>query len=198
LIQEKESQAKSLAGKQVRYDEFMSACQNAIADKNWELARSSCGAASELLPEEQLPKSRLSEIDQLEKNHQVGLAQIEFELAVSKADDAFLRKNYEKALSFYDKALGFKPDNVHCMARKIKIHEILNAPEEVKEEEKLAERKVEEETKDEGNAKITIRKVTVGEKVDVYKKVIYSWGGKYYFLNDQPVTELVWTRETAQ
>jgi len=53
-----------------------------------------------------------------------------------------------------------------------------------------------EENYDEGNAKVTIRKVTIGDRTEIYKRVVHSWGGKYYFFNDLPISELIWNRDS--
>ena len=60
------------------------------------------------------------------------------------------------------------------------------------------ERRIVEEQYDEGRSKVTIRKVIIGENVDVYKRVVHTWGGKYYFLNDRPISEFVWMKETTK
>ena len=46
-------------------------------------------------------------------------------------------------------------------------------------EEEENKRRVIEETFDEGRTKVTIRKVSIGGREQVYKRVVHSWGGKY-------------------
>ena len=65
-------------------------------------------------------------------------------------------------------------------------------------EEEDNKRRVIEETFDEGRTKVTIKRVTIAGREQVYKRVVHSWGGKYYFLDEQPITELVWNRETVK
>jgi len=48
-----------------------------------------------------------------------------------------------------------------------------------------------------GEKMVIERTVRIGNKVDVYKKVI-SQTGIYYFRNDRSITEVTWTRETIE
>lgn len=169
-----------------------------VVDKDWANARISFESALALFPDELIPAARLKEIDALEEKEQQELLSTKFNQLVNAADQAFLVKDYEAALNSYNSALELFPENGHCLARKEKIFELLNKQEELTVVEKDMTRRVEEENFEEGNAKVTIRKVSVGSKVDVYKRVVHSWGGKYYFLNDQPIPELVWSRDTAE
>ncbi|MFQ5334623.1 MAG: hypothetical protein ACE5DN_00970 [Flavobacteriales bacterium] len=49
----------------------------------------------------------------------------------------------------------------------------------------------------EGSQTILKRIVVAGNKGYEYKRVVHSWGGRFYFKNGHPITELVWQKETA-
>ncbi|NUM51529.1 MAG: hypothetical protein HUU48_10495 [Flavobacteriales bacterium] len=55
---------------------------------------------------------------------------------------------------------------------------------------------VSEETVEEGNALILKRYVVKGDRVDVYQKIYYKWGGVFYTKNGYNITEALWKTET--
>jgi len=55
---------------------------------------------------------------------------------------------------------------------------------------------VTEETSEEGNALILKRYVVKGDRVDVYQKIYYKWGGVFYTKNGYNITEALWKTET--
>lgn len=55
---------------------------------------------------------------------------------------------------------------------------------------------VSEETVEDGNAIILRRTVVRGEKIDVYQKIYYKWGGIFFTKNGYNVTEALWNTET--
>lgn len=184
--------------RRTQYNQHVHEGDQAILDKQWDKAREAYRAALALYSEEPFPKARLGEIDELERKDREEQARNAYEALIAEADQAFLKKDYESALVSYERALQAVPNDPHASTRIGKINELLagqNTTETAAEE--IAEKKITEETFEEGRSKITIRKVTFGDKVDVYKRVEHSWGGKYYFLNDRPISELVWTRETS-
>jgi tetratricopeptide (TPR) repeat protein len=179
------------------YNNHLSAGDKAVMDKDWAAARSSFAAALGIYPDEVIPASRLKEIDGLEQKETDERLDAQFSSLVSKADQDFLKRNYAEAKAQYQEALSLKAGNSHCELRLKKIDEILAGKETETIAKEAATRSVTEENFQEGNAKVTIRTVVVGEKTDKYKRVIHSWGGKYYFLNDQPISELLWNTDTT-
>ncbi len=47
-----------------------------------------------------------------------------------------------------------------------------------------------------GNKQITTRYVVIGNHGDEYKMIQHSWGGKFFFKNEQQITELLYNKET--
>ncbi|MDA7744852.1 hypothetical protein N8911_02010, partial [bacterium] len=115
--------------------------------------------------------------------------------AIKEADALFISKDLDESLAKYQEALTYQ-DDPHSNARILKIKELQNVKPEEITSEKDSERLVTEESYKEGNAQVTIRNVSIGGKTDTYKRVVHSWGGKYYFLNDQPISELVWSKNS--
>lgn len=55
-----------------------------------------------------------------------------------------------------------------------------------------------EETTEEGNAVILKRIKVTGKHVDVYEKIFYKWGGKFYTKNGYNITETLWNLESIE
>lgn len=202
LIAEKEalaSKESEMATQRARYDAFMRTGNQAMVTKDYKVARESFNGALGILPNEEIPASKLRMIDDLEKQAREQRLKAEYNAAVAIADKFFLEKNYESALEKYKEALTILPGQSHAQERINKCNEMIAELSRVEAtEESDNKRRVIEETFDEGRTKVTIRRVIVGGREQVYKRVVHSWGGKYYFLDEQPITELVWSRETVK
>lgn len=202
LIAQKEAKEKEEATKanlMAEYNEFMRTGNEAMVSKNYKVARESYNAALGVFPNEALPKSKLSMIDELESKEEQARIKEEYNAAILIADKFFLDKNYEEAKLKYEEALGILPGQSHAQERLQKCGDMIAELSKVAAtEEEDNKRRVIEETFDEGRTKVTIRRVIVAGREQTYKRVVHSWGGKYYFLDEQPITELVWSRETAK
>ena len=79
--------------------------------------------ASKLFPSESLPKQRITEIDkliidQLEKENKS-----KYDSYISKADQSFTDKNYDKSISFFRKAISVLPDETYPKEQIKKVSE---------------------------------------------------------------------------
>ncbi len=194
-IADKEAEEAEL---KARYDELMKKGDAATANKEWNDARKAYQDALKILPNEKIPSERLLEIDNLEAREAEMIRKQSFDDLVAEADKVFLQKELEQARDLYNKSLEYFPNAQHPKERIARIDKILEElSEKYTEEERKLEKTIVEETYMEGNRKVTVRKVTIGDKEEIYKRVVHPWGGKYYFLNDRPISELVWTRETT-
>ena len=170
-----------------------------MTEKRWNDARKAFTDALEIYPNEEVPTARLKEIDDLEEKEKQEELDAEIARLTQLADKFFMTKEFDSAQKNYESVLNSDPSNKHAQVRLEKIKEIIEASQEiVSKDEKRVDRVVKEEKFKEGNADVTIRTVTEGQKVDVYKRVVHSWGGKYFFLNEQPISELVWNRDSAE
>jgi tetratricopeptide (TPR) repeat protein len=184
--------------KKDKYDQLIAQGDKAFASKDWDIASSKYSSAQAVFSSEPYPSSRLKEIKRLKAEFEEAQKKERYEQAITKADQFFQNKQYESAKSSYQKALSFYAEESYPSERLNTIEKIL-ADLDQDEREKVIdkERKIIEEQYDEGRSKITLRRVIVGETEDVYKRVIHSWGGKYFFLNDRPISEFIWNKETA-
>ena len=195
ILLEMKNNSKAEETKLIDYNNLLSIGDDAVAAKQWKDARKAFKDALVIFPNEKIPAARLEEIDQLEANEQEEARLKLFYDAIKEADALFIAKDLDESLAKYQEALTYQ-DDPHSNARILKIKELQNVKPEEITSEKDSERLVTEESYKEGNAQVTIRNVSIGGKTDTYKRVVHSWGGKYYFLNDQPISELVWSKNS--
>ncbi|MEZ4721851.1 MAG: hypothetical protein R2813_08260, partial [Flavobacteriales bacterium] len=86
LLKEKKFAADLEAKKRTEYNNALAEGNNAIHDKDWEKAKTAFRRASSVLPDEQLPKDKLKEVDDLEARHKQELIDAEFRQLLSDAD----------------------------------------------------------------------------------------------------------------
>lgn len=183
---------------QKRYDDAMRDGDKAMTSQNWEEARKAYQEALTVFPDSKIPRDKLLEIGNLEDREEEMVRKAAYDDLIAQADQTYLEQNFEDARDIYTKSLSFFPNATHPKERIARIGKILEElNEKYTEEERKLEKTIVEESFMEGNREITIRTVTIGDKEQVYKRVIHPWGGKYYFLDNTAVSELVWTRETT-
>ncbi|MEQ9188881.1 MAG: hypothetical protein RLP15_14200 [Cryomorphaceae bacterium] len=198
-LEELNRKAANERAKRDKYDELLKLGNEQISIREYANAKSNFTEASTLFPDEEIPRRKLELIEDLITRERIAQVQQEYQVALSKADRAFASKEYESAIPLYEDAQRIKPDESYPKERIAKINELLiDIANKAKQAEEDNRKRVIEETFDEGRTKVTIRRVIVDGKEDVYKRVVHAWGGKYYFLNEMPITELVWSRETAK
>ena len=195
ILQKMKETADAEEAQRKAYNDLLSKGDKAVIEKRWDDARTAFKEALEIYPNEKIPTSRLSEIDELEERQREERTTKEFNSLVKEADELFLNQSWDEAEAKYKSALELR-DDAHSKSRLAKINELRERNTEETVVESEVKRNVSEENFKEGNAQVTVRTVTEGEKVDIYKRVVHSWGGKYYFLNDQPISELVWNRDS--
>ena len=195
LFAEMKNASEAEEMQRLKYNDLLKTGDQAVVSGDWNQARDAFRNALEIYPAEKVPASRLKEIDQLESNEKEDEMRQLFNETIEIADALFLSKDLDAALEKYNEALTLK-DDPHANARVAKIKELKDSKPDDTIEKTTEKRQVTEETFKEGNAQVTIRTISVGSRVDIYKRVVHSWGGKYYFLNDQPIPELIWNRDS--
>jgi tetratricopeptide (TPR) repeat protein len=185
--------------KRENFNKLVKEGNEALLSKDLVVAKDKFLMAQELFPEDPTPKDKLKIIEDLERERKVQEEKAAFDQIVAEADKAFLEKNWDAALSKYESALNLNSSSGYVQDRAKKCRELIAQRDKTPEVTEVdSHRRVVEETYDEGRTKVTVRRVIVDGKELVYKRVVHSWGGKYYFLDDQPITELVWNRETVK
>lgn len=198
-IAEQRAAQESEEQKRWQYETFLRNGNENIANREYGTAKLNFEEARKLYPDEDIPQRKLELIVDLMERERVNQIQQAYQEALSKADRAFASEEYEEAIPLYEAAQKIKPEEPYPTQRINKINQTLvDLANAAKQAEEDSRKRVIEETYDEGRTKVTVRRVIVHGKEDVYKRVVHSWGGKYYFLNEQPITELVWNRETAK
>lgn len=89
----------------------------------------------------------------------------------------------------YTKIRNVKPDDVYVGELK---------PSENLELSNKYPQGISEETTEEGNAVILRRIKVTGKHADVYEKIFYKWGGKFYTKNGYNITETLWNLESIE
>lgn len=199
LIEQRLADSKAEKEKKDKYQKFIKAGDDAIASQQWDLATNSYNSALSVFSSEEYPRNQLKEVARLKTQFEEEDKKAMFDKIVGEADQFFLNKQYESAKTNYQKALSYYSDAKYPIERLNTIEKILAELDQDEREEVInVEKKIIEEQFDEGRSKVTIRRVIVGETEDVYKRVIHSWGGRYFFLNDRPISEFVWNKETTK
>jgi tetratricopeptide (TPR) repeat protein len=171
----------------------------AMTQGSFEEARQKFQEADRLIPSDPTPKDKLTQLEGLIKEAERKEQKAAFDEVVAKADKAFISDELDQALRLYRDALAINNASTHVQERITKCQELITERDSVQNvAEEDSHRRVIEETYDEGRTKVTVRRVIKDGKEEIYKRVVHSWGGRYYFLDDQPITELVWNRETAK
>lgn len=198
LIEQRVENSKTEKEKRDKYQKFIKAGDDAIASQQWDLATNSFNSALGVFSSEEYPRNQLKEVSRLKAQFEEEDKKAMFDKIVGEADEFFMNKQYESAKSNYQKALSYYSEAKYPIERLNTIEKILAELDQNEREEVInVEKKIIEEQFDEGRSKVTIRRVIVGETEDVYKRVVHSWGGRYFFLNDRPISEFVWNKETT-
>ncbi|MEX2595740.1 MAG: hypothetical protein WEC59_02335 [Salibacteraceae bacterium] len=198
LAQERKNE-EALKEKRNEFNALITQGNQFVTQGQLEDARNSFVKAAKLFTEDPLPAEKLALVDRLERERMEKSEEDRFNNLVSEANDLYKKSNYYTALEKYEEAFEMNKSSAVVSEQINRIKKIIA---ELEAEEEVAEvdskRRVIEETYDEGRTKVTVRRVFFNGKEEVYKRVIHSWGGKYYFLDNQPISELVWNRETAK
>ena len=117
LAKAKELKAKvdAAAGKQKQYDDLISKANGEFGSEKWEDAKSTYNEALGILPNEQLPKDKIAEIEAKLKELADAEAaekakQKKYDDLIAKASGEYSSDKLEQAKSTYNEALGVFPD----------------------------------------------------------------------------------------
>ncbi|MCL1822201.1 MAG: hypothetical protein FWG22_05195, partial [Prolixibacteraceae bacterium] len=111
-----------------KYDEIIAQADNAFADKQWESSKKQYQEALKILPAEPYPVEQIARIDgELQQIAQTAQQQASFEAAMRSGDTSFTRKEYAKALDFYQTALSIIPDEPKALEKAAQTEKALKA-----------------------------------------------------------------------
>ena len=95
---------------QEKYDLMLQKAEDFKSKNQLSKSKEFFARASKLFPSESLPKQRISEIDQLIIDQLEKENKSKYDTYISKADQSFTDKNYDKSISFFRKAITVLPD----------------------------------------------------------------------------------------
>ncbi len=126
-----EQQAKDNA-----YRLSVNKADNLFNQKQYELAKSEYNNALSIKPSEVYPKNRITEIDNLVAQQLQNRAMEEnYKNSLAEADRLFAEKNYTAAKTAYNRALGFKPNEVYPKTQISKIDNLIAEADRLRQQE---------------------------------------------------------------
>lgn len=154
---ERENEQISIAMKQKMqtYNGLIELADKSFETKSYESARSKYEEALGIMPDEEYPKTKIAEIEQIladlalkeqqgrEDQEKQAEMDRKYRAALSKADAAYNNKEYDGALAAYNEAISYKPGESYPKEQINKINDLLGSMEADEE----ARRKLEEKNK---------------------------------------------------
>ncbi|MCX7955094.1 MAG: hypothetical protein N3A01_07890, partial [Bacteroidales bacterium] len=127
---------------EMNYKLIITQADSLFEKNNLTEARSKYEQALKIKPNEQYPKNKIIEIENLlfqkqKKEQEIKEREQNYKENVAKGDDSFNKKDYNAAITYYTYALNFKPNDQYCKNRIIESQSLLKKQKE-EEEEKLA------------------------------------------------------------
>ena len=207
-----------------KYASLISKADQNFELKQYQVSKSIYQDALSLKPGEEYPEQQISKIDSIITIAKATIAALnnKYNRIIASADSAFSIKDYATAKSKYKDAIELNPKETYPKNKLNEVNKLLYIAstgkqeyaiennKEVKEEDysNIEEFKNElarkyppgltEEVIHEKGRVITRRIIVVDNRGDEYKFIKYNWGGKYYFKNGKPITELSWTKNTVK
>jgi tetratricopeptide (TPR) repeat protein len=118
------------------YKQSISKADELFTRRQYDLAKSEYNKALSIKPDEQHPKNRITQIDNLLANQQKARQTEEnYKNAIAEADRLFSLKNYTEAKTSYTRALEFKPGEAYPRTQVSKIDNLLADAERARQEE---------------------------------------------------------------
>lgn len=204
------------------YNAAMQLASNNLAKEKFDEAIKHYEKASEILPEKKEPELKIQEIKDLlaerekEKQEQIEKEELQrkmneqYKTFIAEADSLMEDKNYNRARTFYEKALGVKEDEAYPQAQIKKIYKLQEVERErlasfnsdlSKFNYELAEKYPEgktENVEEKGNKTVTTIVIVRGDVGHEFVKEEYSWGDVYYRKDRRPYVKQNWEREVEQ
>ena len=174
---------KALTEKQ--YKTLIISANKKFKTSDYENAKTDYLASLEIKPKAEYPKRKIKEIEMALKDRETR-ARAE---AQRKKKLAAIEKQKEEMRKISEKLKNKKNDT-----------ETTTTPEMEKFVTELAQNYPEgitESSYTEGSATILKRIVVIGNTGSEYKRVTHNWGGRFFFKNGSPITELIWNKETS-
>ena len=205
-----------------KYDAAMQLAANNTKKEKYSEAVEHYKSALEILPDQNEPKLKIQEIEELlaqrkkEEEERLERERLqkqldqEYQDYIAEADSLMTDKNYNRARTFYERALGVKDDEPYPQSQIKKIYKLQEAERErlakfnselsrfnYELAEKYPEGKT-ENVEEKGNKTVTTIVIVRGEVGHEFVKEEYSWGDVYYRKNRRPYVKQNWEREVEE
>ncbi len=106
---------KAMANKQKEYDAAIKLADKAFSSENWEEAEVQYKKAAAIMPIETYPSFQLAELES--KLIAIRATNEKYNQAIKIADEALASKDYQRAISEYKKASGYKPEEEYPVTK---------------------------------------------------------------------------------
>lgn len=204
------------------YQQAVEQGTQAMNAKKWEEATSAFTQAAELKPQENLPKTKLKEIETLraeeerlaEQRRQEEERKARFEAqykeTIERADKLFEENDLVKAKVAYEQASNLLPNESYPKAQIIKINELQDEERRILAQQRATDTEFNyelarkyppgrsEREYEDGNKTVLEIVFVTGDRGDEYRRETYSWGQVFYLKNRKQYNEVNWKRETAK
>jgi tetratricopeptide (TPR) repeat protein/uncharacterized membrane protein YjjP (DUF1212 family) len=119
--------------KEQNYKKMLSDADALLLAKNYDKAKEGYNSAIKIKPDDQYPKGKITEINNLLAEQKKSQANQSYLTAVADGDAAFASKSYAKAKTSYLNASKIKPSEKYPLDKITEIDNIINAQADVKE-----------------------------------------------------------------
>ncbi|MFZ6051167.1 hypothetical protein [Halocola ammonii] len=154
-LADKEAEAERQA-KLEQFNQLIDEGESLLANEEFESARAKFQEAADLMPDKNLPKQKLTEVDEAiaakvsemaaeERAERQAELNAQYDDLIKQADDKFDEGNFESAREDYQAALEIKPNEKYPNSRLDRITEKIAEKQDAAEAERLAEQRAEEE-----------------------------------------------------
>jgi tetratricopeptide (TPR) repeat protein len=108
------------------YASIISTADQSFTNKEYNVSRAWYYKALEIKPQESYPQGRIAEINQLLGNMQLSQMDREFQQYIDKGDETFRSEQMAVSRSWYNKALGIKPNDKYPKSQLVEIQMKIN------------------------------------------------------------------------
>ncbi len=213
----KDSASKALNEK---YNAAILKADYSFSAKKYDDAKTNYNLALSFKPNEQYPKDKLNEIEKILKDMELVKQQNQLDAAynqaIARGDKAFGMKDYGKAKIAYKEALSYKSAEQYPKDQLKKIEELESMannvvqkdPEVIKKEREKYQSELMAKYGPNDNIVVLPQESKPGYKViqivvvkngeaNMYKKIVWDWGGVYYKKNDSDISQAIFENDTG-
>jgi len=208
--------------KTAAYQQALEKGTQAMNAKKWDEATLAFSQAAELKPQENLPKTKLKEIDTLRaeeeriaeqrrlEEERKAKFEAQYNETIERADKLFEENDLVKAKVAYEQASNLLPNESYPKAQIIKINDLQDEERKLLAQQRATDTEFNyelarkypqgrsEREYEDGNKTVLEIVFVTGDRGDEYRRETYSWGQVFYLKNRKQYNEVNWKRETTK